>query len=182
MLSIRFVNAGKVLLPRQAENVRYRRVGYIEECCLPTHCRSGIPYSRDRVSNVMLTITEGSFPILPRFPPMDGGQTYQDGAREHRCEAPYSFTFGHAAPFQTMVTGGIMVDTGLQSLHRGNDRVALRGMKVAARWVTSQGPAGLFELLPGGKSESQFEQGSNAVSIDRRNRSTSRGVKLAIWH
>ena len=92
------------------------------------------------------------------------------------------------ASFQTMLTRCIVIDARVQSRDIGKDDVTLRGMKVPAGRVASQGPAGLLVLLPRGESEGKLEQGAHAFTIDgaRRNRQVddrgplegSKGIRL----
>src|SRR5204862_7939887 len=57
--------------------------------------RGGDPNRRDRVTEIMLTVAEGAFAVLPRLAPMDGGQrdeacraTSRRTPRRHAARAP----------------------------------------------------------------------------------------------
>src|SRR5687768_10868362 len=100
------------------------------------------------MSDIVLAVTESALAVLPCLAPMNRGQTNQDEARQHLGQAFGHFVLELAAPLQTMITGQVVIDAGIQSLQWTKHRIAFRGMKVSARWVTPQRPPCIPILLP----------------------------------
>src|SRR6478752_1233196 len=54
-------------------------VAAVQEHGLPSQCGGGNSCAGDGVPHIMMTISEGPFPVFPRLAPVHGSQT------EHKC-------------------------------------------------------------------------------------------------
>jgi hypothetical protein len=135
MLAIERVDALVIRVPVETEEGGDLGVAWpIEQPGRPAEGRRSVADHGKRMAGVVLAIPVGADPVLPRLPPVDGGQA--DGERPGRQAAGKGGRGANrerAAPLEAVVAADVVVDAGLKPRQRRQDRVPLRRVPVAAR-------------------------------------------------
>src|SRR6266849_10112365 len=87
----------------------------IKQHHLPSECRSGNSCRPNRMTCIVVAVTERPLPILPGFPPVNGGEPEEKCARWKRSQqTSHLFQRKLCAQFQPMFLWRIMIKTGFE--------------------------------------------------------------------
>ena len=137
----------------------------IEHPRLPAERGRRVADGRDGVAAVVLAVAERAHAVLPRFAPVDRGET-----DDHAMLDPRRRAVPARALLERVVTADVVIDPAVEARQVGGDDVAFGRMQVAARGVAAQGPRAAVEGLPGRDRKRELEQYSDRLTSYRRGR------------
>ena len=161
------LRARVVCLAVEAEEPGQRGwLGVFEQAERPAQGGGGEAQGSERVTDVVLAITEGALAVLPCLAPGDGRQAHEERARRargHRVRPAPGVEIG--AALEAVVLRCVVVEAReiMDRIERRQQRVSLGGVQVAARWIGPQRPGGVAELFPRRQRECVPEKQGNRV-------------------
>ena len=140
---------------------------------LPPQRGRGERDAGERVPQVVLAVAEGALAVLPRLAPGDRAQHDQERARRQLARDPLPQRRRQArAQLERVLPRAVVHEhrPPVEALERGQQRVALGRVQVAAGGVDAQRPARALVLLPGGQAERVLEARRHVRDAQRRRR------------
>src|SRR5215208_8150039 len=122
------------------------------------------------MADIMVAVAVGTLSILPGFPPMHGGETYEKCARRKWSQQTAELIARKLrSQLKPMFLWRVMVQTRfeLQTFQRAKDKIALSRMQIAGRRIAPQCPLRVPRFLPRGERQRQFEKSRQAAHGDR---------------
>src|SRR5439155_22573351 len=132
---------------------------------LPPEPGSSHREAAHRVTSAVMAIAEGPLAVLPRLAPEDRREAHEDGTLGELCREREPRLFRHLrAQFERVLERRVVVDcrSRVKTGDGAGNQVALGRVKIAARWIYPEGPAGPSGLFPGGEGERILEEPRNA--------------------
>src|SRR6267378_2438354 len=142
----------------------------IKQHHLPSECRSGNSCRPNRMTGIVVAVTECPLAILPGLSPVNGGEPEEKCAIRKRGQQTgnlYSRKF--SAQFEPMFLWCIMIETRfeIESVELWHDEIAFGRMEIPGRWITPQRPLRFPCLLPSRQCKSKFKESGKRSYVER---------------
>src|SRR5690349_16043943 len=118
-------------------------IAAVEEHRLPAERGGGNSRSADCMPDVMVTVAECAFSILPRLTPLDGGQAEHKCTRRKWTKQPGRVdASGVCSELEAMFFRRVVVESGrqLEAVNEWREQVSLRRMQISRRRIAAQRP------------------------------------------
>jgi hypothetical protein len=141
-----------------------------EQLGLPAEPRRRHSEAADRVTGVVVAITEGPLAVLPRFAPVNGRQAHQERSLRELCrDLPPCFTRQLHPELERVRERRVVVDRRprMKPGDGSGDQVPFSRVKIAARRIDPKRPTGAPRLLPGGEGEGILKELGDRGTVQR---------------